>query len=497
MPCKSDSFPLGVHVRHFMEPPIETEYNTGKLVPGLVESWEMAPDGSTWTFKFKEGIPFHGTWGEFKALDALYALAELNKDECIGQFDRRILGAAFGAGKDAVIQATQVTDDHTLVFNMQQPDVIFELSPGSGLSSGWYIYPKAQLDTEGEAGLEKQAAGTGPWKFVQRKVGQFVEYERVDNHHRKTPEFQKLRINMVAEPATRLATLLAGEVHMSSINKSLYNQAEGAGMKVVSGVIPPFASFFAIGQVLDPRDAAYDPNAPLQNVKVREAINRAVNRKEVNDSLFGGRGVLVEVLTHPPHREGWRQRWRDEFDQRYGYDPEKAKSLLAEAGYPNGFKIKVTLGAHSLLPEMTTMGEVMALYLTRIGLDVELIQMPEFGKIIAGWRDRELLDAIIAAPTSFQRPPQFSLALTRPGKGNITTFSDQRIDVRFDKGIASIDFAERDILFGEIGDILFDEYAFVPMMALPLEIVINPKVVAEYKWPTNAYTHLEYLKAAR
>ena len=91
--------------------------------------------------------------------------------------------------------------------------------------------------------------------------------------------------------------------------------------------------------------------------KVRQAMNKAINRKEINDELFGGVGEEIKVWGFHSTLPGWNPDWDARWEEMYGYDPERAKELLAEAGYPNGFKVKVNLSTSTSVPEQIQVGE--------------------------------------------------------------------------------------------------------------------------------------------
>ena len=197
------------------------------------------------------------------------------------------------------------------------------------------IVSKAQWDKEGLEGFEKRPAGTGSYRYVGRKTGISIEYERVDNHWGEKPDFKELEIRMVPEETTRFAMLLSGEAHIVDLPRELQKDALSKGMKIFSSSQPvDWMSIYFGGQYYMPGDPKFQANVPWTNKKVRQALNMAVNRQEILQTIFAGKGTLAYVSGWLPISEGWNPEWEKRFDQTYGYNPAKAKELLKEAGYP-------------------------------------------------------------------------------------------------------------------------------------------------------------------
>jgi len=280
--------------------------------------------------------------------------------------------------------------------------------PQVDLASWWFsvlqvtcapIYSSAQFKAEGDAMFEKGPAGTGPYQFSRRVLKEFTEYERVPyNHWRVNPEFKTLRISTPPEEATRLAMLLTGEADMVDVAKVLHDQATAAGMLVLESDLPdvslgivPFGQYY-VSQVNYTPDK--DPwAAPGETgIKVREALNRAVNREQIVNVLFQGRGVPAYNTAFHPSVEGWNPEWETRFKEKYGYDPEKAKKLLDEAGYPgvggrNRFKMDVWMTVLPGLPEMLEVAQSITQDFNRIGIDATIVEA-EFARAIDAFRDQ-------------------------------------------------------------------------------------------------------------
>ena len=321
---------------------------TGQLVPQLATGWEVDADGKSWRFFLREDVPFHGGWGEFTAKDVLHTWQQIAADDSqhgnSGSFSR-------------FVEDVEIVNDHEVVLRAPTPTAdLFILT--SQLSQSLLIQSKDHRDATGLPTLATQpTAGTGPYQFEDNSEGSFFRYERTSyTHWRMTPDFQELEIRFMPEISTRVAGMLAGEIHLASIPQDNQKQMVDAGMKVVSGNVPGLRTFMAFRccvrlpadtsnrNTRPEYDAAYKyPDAPMQDVRVRQAINVAIDRDLLNSAFFGGKGGKMFNNNFHPTREAWNPSWEARFDELYGYDPAKARSLLAEAGYSDANPYEVEL----------------------------------------------------------------------------------------------------------------------------------------------------------
>jgi ABC-type transport system substrate-binding protein len=468
------------------------------MIPGLATSWEMStPDGKTWTFRLRKGVPFHAGWGEFTARDVTHTIALNAQKQALGT-DTFLFRQLFGETEEEIRQNIQTPDDYTVVFQLKRPraDMDFIATARQG---NLLIYSKAQWDKDGAKGYEKPA-GTGPWQFAEWQLGQWMLFQGVEGHWRKTPEFKEFQLFRVPEAVTRLAMVLAREANISEVDRELHQDAVAKGMRVVNSQLPSVAFSFIMGGLYNPSMPTYDPAVPALNVKVREAINRAVNRQELLENIFAGQGWSHVTWGYHPNLEGWNPEWEQQFETKYGYAPQRARDLLAEAGYPNGFEVTVVSTTLPGAPEMIPASEVMALYLRDIGVKVKMVEM-EFAKLRDLYRASRTHNLIFPIRGTY-RPLQTTLGFYNysgpEGFQRIVPYKE--MDEKYLQLVSSVDRAERERLIREIGDIKFNGYTEVPIVWLPGQIVVDPKVVGEYIFPGNingVFSHLEYVKPAQ
>jgi ABC-type transport system substrate-binding protein len=476
--------------RPAMEQLIGSNVRTGAHEPTMLATkWEMAPGAKQWTFELRKGVKFHFGFGEFTAKDVEHSW------QMIGQKESIQTHAALW--KDTV-ERIEIANNQKLVFHLKRPEP--ELAFYASEQSGWPMLSKEQWDKEGKAGIEKRPAFTGPYHFKERRLGEYLLYEREENHWRHQGDFKEIMFRWPPEDATRQAMLLAGEAHIVFISRDLQEASVARGMKVARSTQPALKTMVVMGGLYFTDPTKLDAQSPWANVKVREALNRAVNRDELNKVIFKGSGEPMVIAGWHPSLGIWNPEWEKRFKEGYSYNPVKAKELLKEAGYPNGFKVRLMLAQISGFPEVNDVTDAIALYFKNIGVTSEIVQL-EFNKLRDMYRNKEhqgnmFLFRASMAPT-FDR---IALLYYSKRGGVLNMFNHSFIDERHEKLQQSTDPVERNRLQTEVGEYLLSEYATIPLFWIPIEATVNPKVVAEYVFPGPFFgnqTHLEMTKAAR
>lgn len=467
--------------------PISGKYDNSELA----ESWSTNEGFTEWTFKLKPDAEFHFGWGPVTAADVVHSY-ELTTGP-----DSTINSIEHLRAKSAV-----AVDDHTVVFTFDTPRTNYAFQhAGRG---SLVIYSKAQYDAEGVEGYNTKPAGTSAYQYVERVPGVGVTFERVENHWQGTvPDFKELEIRYVQEQATILALLLSGEAQIASIPRELQKQALEAGKKIISSQNPAMATGAIFnGMYGKSGDPAYRPDLPWWNVKVREAMNRALNREEMIDVLYDGRAEPTPSWLMDSRNEGYVPELMERFDEMYGYDPERARELLAEAGYPDAFPDPMIPIVSSTLngnPEFPVMSELLQVYFEEIGLQTELREM-DWPKLGALGRAREsfMISPVRNAPL---RPTEAALVNFHTERGTpYGGFEDDKIEGLADKLTATIDPDERDAIASEAFTYLFEQYVDMPLAIVFAEVTVDPEVVSDWTFPgvtTNSVSHWHLIEAAK
>ena len=500
---------------------ISPDTGVSTILPQLAREWDVSPDASEYTFRLQEGVEMHHGWGEFTVKDVVFTIDQQMSDPLAGCKAplKKFMGydsmtEMIDAGKAEVI------DDYTLKMTLAQPQV--------DVADWWFnilvvpcaaVRSSAQHAAEGDAMFEQGPAGTGGYQFVNRELKEFTEYEAVPyDHWRVNPEFKRLRISTTPEDLTRLALLLTGEANMVDVPKVLHQQAVDEGMEVFESPLP------TVGLTIVPHgqyyvsEANWNPDsepwaAPGETGRmVREAMNRAINREQIVNELFKGRGEPMYNTIFHPTLEGWNPRWEEEFEENYGYDPERAKQLLDEAGFPgdngqNRFFLEVWQSSLPGLPETIEVSQTVAQSLEDIGIEVKLVEV-EFARALDAFRD--LHDAHFIQPLrqtirqiNANARIYYYTGPTNPDtglpNGGVIYMEHQIYDDNYEALLKETDPAERHRLAQEMGDHIYDNYRSIPIVNIRSTLVVNPDEVLEYKFGslTGVFGHLEYAKAVK
>ncbi len=351
-----------VVLKPMMENLLSRDLTTGALTPMLAERWEVLDGGKTWRFFLRKGVQFHDGRGEFTAEDVKFTFATIARE-----------GSANGLAPEfRLIKSMDIEDPYTIAFHFEKPFVAFGNKVTQGLfASSAFIHSKHYIETAGEEGADRHPVGTGPWKFVEHVRGDRIVYEAVENHWRAVPHFKRMVFLKVPEPATRMAMLRAGSVDVIEIGGEYVEELQKVGVRTLT--MPNVAWLLVLLGGQWSTQPTYDPKVPWalpdaeRARKVRLALNLAVDKQAIMRQVLGGLGsVLGSWLTYPT--DPWAT---EALMQPYPYDPAKAKALLAEAGYPNGFEVTMNLTAWPGRGYLPDVGEAVATYWEKVGLKVK------------------------------------------------------------------------------------------------------------------------------
>jgi ABC-type transport system substrate-binding protein len=468
---------------------------TGKLIAQLATEWKLEPDGASYRFMLRRGIPFHKGNGDFSAKDVVFSWKDLTQqDSTHGES---------GYWRNTV-KDIEVVNDYEVVFRLGGPAAGF-LRALSEAEGGMEMRSKAQFDAKGPPTMETEPyAGTGPYQFKERALGQYLRYERVPYAHwRATPDFPEFEFRFQREASTRMAALLAGEVQVTTLPRDLQADVEKrGGYKVIQGKLPGFRAFMTwhccwLNDPADPSKGWVHPESPLRDVKVRKALNKAINRDEINKPFFDGKGERRLLHNFHPTWPGWNPQWEARYAEEYGYDPARARALLAEAGKPN-LSTQVLIVPFGGVSSAEDIAEAIAGYWTNAGVNVERVT-PDPAQMSTLRRQFRFSSAAEFRATS-AGPLLGSIVYTSgiQVRGSATESPDTEAILREIK--ITLDESKQEQLWRQLGDLLFEQQRAIPLFWLPAEAVVNSSVVADYDWPgsiSGTWTHIHQIKAAQ
>ncbi len=410
--------------------------------PALAESWSESPDGLTYEFNLKPGLTFHnGT--PITATDVEFSF-------------QRYKGSGSKVLHEKVKQV-EVADAQTVRFHLHKPWPDFMTFYGSTATSSGFVVPKAYVEEVGEDGFKKHPIGAGPYKFVSHTPGVELVVEAFEGHWRKVPGIKKITFKSVPDKDTRLAMLKNGEADYAV---------------ALSGLVAEEVKRDPVLQLIETRHASifwlefpdqWDPKSVWHDQRVRQAVNHALDRDAINDaaclSFCPPAGVIVpRVMDYALQAEP------------AAYDPEKAKTLLTEAGYPKGFDA----GELIPIPPFFVVGEAVVNYLNAVGIRVKMRTM-ERAAFYAAWREKKLKGMFVtgagASGNAATRVEAFIYS-----KGAYPTGGHADIDELFLKQAVERDAAKREALLHQIQQLTIDRAMFAPIMDLRALVGVGPRV---------------------
>jgi peptide/nickel transport system substrate-binding protein len=413
-----------------------------KMGNSLAESWTESPDGLAYQFKLRRGLKFHNG-DPVTADDVKFSFERYN-----------------GAGAKelrAHVQRVEILDPLTVRFILKEPWPDFMTFYGTTATAAGIVVPKKYLEQVGDAGFKQHPIGAGPYKFVSHTPGVAVVLEAYAGYWRHVPYVKRLIMKSVPEGTTRLAMLKTGEADIAYA----LDGPEAEDVKRdprLTLVATRHASIFWI-EFPD----QWDPKSPWHDKRLRLAVSYALDRKAISDAACVGlcppAGVVVpRVMDYALQVDS------------LPYDPQKAKQLLAEAGYPKGFDA----GELVPIPPFFTVAEASVNYLNAVGIRVKIRPM-ERAAFYAAWREKKLHGLFLTASGNSGNAATRVEAFVY-SKGSYASGGYPDIDELFRQQARERDPGKREALLHRIQQLTIDRVMFAPIMDLRALMAVGPRV---------------------
>ncbi len=355
-------------------------------VPMLAHSWEVSDDGSTWTFHLNKGVQFHKGYGEMTAEDVIWGMRQFGAEgskHARASNIRRVWDSEDG-------HAIAI-DDYTVEVDAGtpwSPVAVVEFSTSAGGAGSWII-SKKQTDELGAEVANNQIAATGSWDLVEFSTGSFWRMEAVENHWRKTPHFAEMYFREIPEESSRIAGFQTGNLDTTVIAfdslDALLSVEGGELMRLPGGGESALNIYgqYHVGAGTEDQLPGFDPELPWVSAsadvdseewanaaKVRNALSIAIDRQGIVDTLLRGYGSPAVMWEYGQYEDTWLPP-----EMRWEHNPDRARELLAEAGYPDGFKITLTPSLRGAPVEVEACEAIASMW-TDIGVDVNFQKVP-------------------------------------------------------------------------------------------------------------------------
>jgi len=417
-------------------------YPGEKMGPSLAQSWAESEDGLTYEFKLRPGLTFHN--GD-----------PVTTEDVKFSFDR-YKGTGATALKDHV-REVEIVDSQVVRFHLKAPWPDFMTFYGTTATAAGIIVPKKYLTEVGDDGFKKHPIGAGPYKFVSTKPGVEVVLEAFPKYWRRVPSVKTLVMRSVPEATTRALMLKTGEADIAYALDGI--DAEGIQkdpkLKIVAS---KHASIFWVEFT-----EQWDPKSPWHDLRVRQAANYALDRQKINEAGCLGfcppAGVIVpRVMDFALQAEPMP------------YNPEKAKQLLTDAGYPKGFDA----GEFTPNPGFPTVADSIMNYLNAAGIRLKMRQM-ERATFYANWTEKKLHGVLmIGAGNSGNAASRVENFIQSKGTYAFGGYPD--IDELYQQQAGERDRAKREAILFKIQQLTIDRAMYAPVMDLRALMGIGPRV---------------------
>src|SRR5687768_3158032 len=464
-----------------LDPALSTDVPTGRAVayvfdgltrftpearvePGLAERWDISRDGLTYTFHLRRGVTFHN--GETFAARHVVRTFQRALDPATkgGRAEPLvpIRGAAeFAAGKARSVSGLAAPNDSTIVITLTEPLAAFPKLLAMPVAS---IVPDTTPTDFGQ-----RPVGTGPWRFVEWRHDDYLKFAKNPQYWGGAPATDTLIARIIPEPSTAVAEFEAGNVDILIIPQgetAAWEQTDEKKARLQSA--PALILYYV---------AINATRGPLKDVRVRQAINHAVDARTILEQLMGGRGFLAGGVI-PPILDG-----ADTTRTRFAYDPAKAKELLAAAGHPNGVDVELW---HSQDATISRLSQAVQGYLNAAGIRTKLVQRDASSAREAarkGETDMTLKTWYADYPDadSFLYPLLYS-SNKGPG-GNVSFYANREFDRLVLSARREQDDAKRATLYRSADSLAYADAPMVPLFFYNDLYAVQPWI-RDFKVPT-------------
>lgn len=414
------------------------------VVPDLAESWDISPDGLEYTFHLRGDALWQKGYGKVTAEDVKYSLLR-HKDEEVGsQF----------APEAEVIETVEVIDDRTIKVTMSEPYPGFLLEflayrPG-------FIVNQQALEEFGDRYTESPI-GSGPFILDDWSPQQHVELVRNDDYYGEVGEFEKVTYIQIPEESVFEVALQRGDVDIGYFLDAGVQRRVLDNPNLETVTIPAPRTFYI---------QLNQSKAPFDDLRVRQALWHALDKDLIVEGVLNGQGEAADTMLNS-HVFGRLN------EGGYPYDPERAKELLAEAGYPNGFEATLLIYPPYGIPDMAAAVQDMW---RSIGVNVEIVQR-EWAQHVelrrSGNFDLAIQPMLRLGPDQYVSPTMHSASIPYP---NASRYSNPQMDTLIDEARVAADDDARRELYHEIQRLAQADVPVIPLLNPVFVLAHRPEI---------------------
>jgi len=439
------------------------DYDTAEIYPELALEWWPESD-TTWLFRIKEGVKFHKGYGEMTAEDVAFGATSIVQN----QYRLKFL---FGG-----IDHWEVVDKYTVRAHLSAPFTPFLMNTVQGL--GGSIVSKDAFEELGRDAMNRTPIGLGPFEFEEWVPADHITITKFEDYWDEGyPLLDKVIFRFIPDATVRQELLIAGDVHL--IDHPLFKDV--AMLKedpnIVIQSVPGWNwDYISVGH----------QDGPFGDKRVRQAISYAINRQEIADAVYYGEATPAEKPLPP----GFLYEDPDATMYPVEGDLEKARQLLAEAGYPNGFRATAaTSGRANLRREL----EIVAYQLAKVGIELELnfLDMSSYSSIS---HDLGAYDILLEDITIMSADPDSAVRwFWKSGADLAHGYSNSEVDDLIERGAAASDSQTRKEIYAELQQVMLDEALYVYIVHVNQVRALRKEVTGFEVTPNDMDLLLKYV----
>lgn len=407
----------------------------GNLIEAVASDYAISDDAKVYTFTLRDGVKFHNG-NDVTAEDVKYSI-----DRCADTSNGDPLVSAY-----SIIESVNILDEKTVEIRLTEPNTEF------------LAYMTTAIIPKDYDALETVPVGTGPFKYVSRSPQENVILEKNEDYWGEKAHLDEVEFRIVADADMLVTNLKGGSIDMA--------------MRLTSSQAAELTDGFHIEEgTMNLVQALYLNNdtEPLNNEKVRQALCYAINPDEIMDMMADGKGVRIGTSMYP----GLKKYYDDEYAHYYEQDYEKAKELLKEAGYPDGFDLEITVSSADQ-PHVDT-AQIIAEELKNIGVNVTIKPIEWEAWLEDVYAGRNYQSTVVGVDASNLSARAMLERFTSVSSGNFINFKDEEYDSKFKEAISSTDEAEQTKLYKEMEGILAEKAANVYIQDLANLVAVSDK----------------------
>ena len=418
----------------------------GNLIPAVASSYEVSKDAKEYTFTLRDGIKFQDG-SPVTVQDISYSL-----NKCAGTDGGTPYVAAFSN-----IDKIETPDDKTVVINLKESD------------SDFLAYLTCAIVPEANKANEETAPiGTGSYKFVSWTPQDSVVLKKFDDYWGTKANIEDVTFKVCASTDTLVSDLEGGSIDMFA--RLTDTQAEQIrkddDFEVLDGTMNLVQALYLNNKV-----------KPFDDIKVRQAMCYAIDPDEIMQYVSGGKGERIGSSMYP----NFTKYYDESLNNTYSYDPEKAKQLLKDAGYPDGFSFSITVPSN--YQQHIDTAQVIVEQLKKVGITAN-INLVEWDSWLSDtYTNRKYEATVIGVDASTLTASALLGRFTSDADNNFVNFSDKEYDDTYAKASASIDDTEKTKLYLSCEKILADDAANVYIQDLPCYVALNKKYTGYKFYP--------------